>query len=1324
MISEDLDLTLLDTLEFDSVLSYNKCNNLILSNFNVNCLYLNIRSLKANFDSFLITLQDMRIRPDVIVLAEAWLSGGILEDNELKHINWTQAMSELDVNSCAEKIVSLLQNAIAAATSSVRKYSKKLLKLKPWITHGLVVSIRIKSKMSKKLTQQSFNQHLKDYYKRYCSTLRTLISKRKNDYYSKQFSDVASDVKKTWKLVNQVIKGSVKSRDIKELHIGDTVVRGQQGCAEVFNIHFASVGKKLASNLGYRPRPEPDPPPEFRKWVRFSNVSHTQFTIIKSTMSTYKRKDTSPNKKFKTESILRPSPNVDNSSLTFQQLELDHYISPKPYPNMPGAPTGSSAVMRMFGVTAEGNSVCCHVHGFSPYFYVLVPEDFTNSDDFRKKLNQAVILDQKATSDKVPDAVLMVEIKRGKSLLEFSGHEDSKFAKITVALPRYIAVAKRLLEHGAYGNQSFSSFESNVDIDLRFMIDTHILGCSWIQLPQGKWYKRGQDSTWPITSRCQIECDVSWVDFVAHPPEDEWAKVAPFRLHSFDIECAGRKGIFPEANVDPVIQIANVVKLYGSDDVLTRNVFTLNTCAAIGHAEVRCFPTEQQMLDAWAEFVRELDPDVFTGYNINNFDIPYLLDRAKHLKLKNFNFLGRILNTRSYVKETVSQTKFGKRTFKTVNFEGRVAYDMLVVMKRDFKLRSYTLNNVSNEILGEQKEDVHYSIITDLQNGDEQTRRRLAVYCIKDADLPLRLLDHVKSFANDIEMARVTGVSITNLLTKGEQVKVVAQLLKHSRQAGYFMPIHHYAPSTDQYEGATVIEPIRGYYTDPIATLDFSSLYPSIMIAHNLCYTTLLHPSKKDKLGLSSDEITVTPSQNLFVKSSVRRGLLPEILQQLLAARKRAKTALKDEKDPVMRAVLEGRQLALKISANSVYGFTGAQVGKLPCLEISGSVTAYGRSMIEQTRLEVERHYSIANGYENDAKVIYGDTDSVMVNFKVKNLEDAMKLGREAAELISQNFVKPIKLEFEKVYFPYLLINKKRYAGLYFTRTDKYDKMDCKGIETVRRDNCTLVVDVINTCLQKLLICRDPDGAIAYAKQVISDLLQNNVDISQLVITKELTKADYAAKQAHVELSKKMTKRDPGNAPKLGDRIPYVITAAAKNTPAFQKAEDPIYVLENNIPIDATYYLENQLSKPLVRIFQPILGDNAESILLRGEHTRHKTVVTSRVGALAAFTQKKETCLGCRTVLPNNCSGEALCMHCKPKESCLYQQELTHNRLLEDRFAALFTECQRCMGSLHEEILCTSRDCPIFYIRKKVQMELQSSENRIVRFGDKLIEEC
>lgn len=149
------------------------------------------------------------------------------------------------------------------------------------------------------------------------------------------------------------------------------------------------------------------------------------------------------------------------------------------------------------------------------------------------------------------------------------------------------------------------------------------------------------------------------------------------------------------------------------------------------------------------------------------------------------------------------------------------------------------------------------------------------------------------------------------------------------------IPVHQGHATDEQFEGATVIEPKRGYYNDPIATLDFSSLYPSIIMAHNLCYTTLLTVAKKRELNIQEDQITVTPSNSLFIKSTVRKGILPEILENLLTARKKAKVELKQETDPLKQKVLDGRQYALKVSANSVYGFTGAQVGKLPCLEIS-----------------------------------------------------------------------------------------------------------------------------------------------------------------------------------------------------------------------------------------------------------------------------------------------------------------------------------------------------------------------------------------------------
>jgi DNA polymerase delta subunit 1 len=184
--------------------------------------------------------------------------------------------------------------------------------------------------------------------------------------------------------------------------------------------------------------------------------------------------------------------------------------------------------------------------------------------------------------------------------------------------------------------------------------------------------------------------------------------------------------------------------------------------------------------------------------------------------------------------------------------------------------------------------------------------------------------------------------------------------------------------------------------------------------------------------------------------------------------------------------------------------------------------------MIEKTKELVETKYTKQNGYEHNATVIYGDTDSVMVLFGPSQIEKCMEMGNEAATFVSQQFIKPIKLEFEKVYYPYLLISKKRYAGLYWTNPNHYDKMDAKGIETVRRDNCMLVQTVIDTALRKMLIDKDVEGAQEYTKNIIADLLQNKVDMSQLVITKALAKSDYANKQPHTELAEKMRKRDPG----------------------------------------------------------------------------------------------------------------------------------------------------------------------------------------------------
>ncbi|KAF1744026.1 hypothetical protein MXB_3755 [Myxobolus squamalis] len=578
-------------------------------------------------------------------------------------------------------------------------------------------------------------------------------------------------------------------------------------------------------------------------------------------------------------------------------------------------------------------------------------------------------------------------------------------------------------------------------------------------------------------------------------------------------------------------------------------------------------------------------------------------------------------------------------------------------------------------------------------NGNEHTRRRLAVYCVKDSYLPIRLLDKLMIITNYIEMSRVTGVPINCLLTRGQQVKVISQLLRSSKLENFILP-HVSSLSGDEFEGATVIEPLKGYYDVPIATLDFVSLYPSIMITYNLCYTTLLTPTQAGQMD--PEDYTHTPCGSYFVKKHIRPGILPSILQNLLDARKNAKQLLRIEKDPMKRKVYDGRQLAIKLSANSVYGFTGAQAGRLPCLEISGSTTAFGRSMIEQTKDFVESKYCRVNGYPNDSTVIYGDTDSVMIKFGTPSIEKSMEYAKEAAEYISTQFPSPIKLEFEKIYFPYLLVSKKRYAGLLYTKPASYDRIDCKGIETVRRDNCLLVANLISSCLYKILIERDPKAAIKSACQTISDLLMNKIDISLLIITKELRKTgeEYSNKQPHSELAERMRKRDPGSAPKLGDRVPYVYIMGSKKDRAYERAEDPIYVLDHNIPLDTSYYLENQLAKPLTRLFEPILGEKTKDTLLKGEHTLNRSISTSSAGLLTKYTKKNISCIACKSTIDTKnlikpTLTSALCNYCEPKLKHFYTREITQLNFYQRRCSQLWTECQRCQGSYVDEVICT-----------------------------------
>lgn len=205
-------------------------------------------------------------------------------------------------------------------------------------------------------------------------------------------------------------------------------------------------------------------------------------------------------------------------------------------------------------------------------------------------------------------------------------------------------------------------YETGLPQLVRFMVDLGIYGVNWIELPRGSFTTR--DPTTQM-SKCQLEVDTDVKSLTSHAPHGTWSSIAPLRIFSFDIECAGRKGIFPDANIDACIQIASVIKEFGSETPMYRAIFCLGSCAHIPDAHVFSFESEIEMLSSWSSFFNRVDPDVIIGYNTSNFDFPYLLDRAKYFGLSDFSLLGRLKSNRSVARNSFFSSKaYGNREWK------------------------------------------------------------------------------------------------------------------------------------------------------------------------------------------------------------------------------------------------------------------------------------------------------------------------------------------------------------------------------------------------------------------------------------------------------------------------------------------------------------------------------------------------------------------------------------------------------------------------------------------------------------------------------------
>lgn len=290
---------------------------------------------------------------------------------------------------------------------------------------------------------------------------------------------------------------------------------------------------------------------------------------------------------------------------------------------------------------------------------------------------------------------------------------------------------------------------------------------------------------------------------------------------------------------------------------------------------------------------------------------------------------------------------------------------------------------------------------------------------------------------------------------------------------------------------ALVMEPMSKFYTDPVLVLDFQSLYPSIMIAYNYCYSTCLGrvvsigsqhrlgvlsdfevslediEKYKDQINskftyLSIDQFKVSPNGLAFVKPNIRNGVFRRMLIEILETRVMVKQSMKNyTSDKGLQRTLDARQLALKLLSNVTYGYIGASYsGRMPCVDIADAIVQTSRAILEKA-IKVIDQTSKWN-----AKVVYGDTDSLFVHLENQSNESAFRIGEEMVDIITKQNAFPIKLKFEKVYHPCLLLTKKRYSGMKKESIHDVSVFDAKGIETVRRDGCFANKRMMEKCLK------------------------------------------------------------------------------------------------------------------------------------------------------------------------------------------------------------------------------------------------------------------
>ncbi len=824
----------------------------------------------------------------------------------------------------------------------------------------------------------------------------------------------------------------------------------------------------------------------------------------------------------------------------------------------------SKTIIRIFGNTPDGKTVCIFVDNFKPYFYICPKENMrdTTLDFLQNKFGSSI-----------------VKIETVEKFLPFGYHKDkAKILKITAKDPSQVPIMRdELLKQ----NFVKGIYEADILFKYRFMADYGLSGM--------KWYK--VEGVPAPTNTVKADIRIKAEKF-----ENVEERKFELRQMSFDIEIAGKGGM-PNPEEEPVIMIS-IAFHPGFGDY---NTLVLVSKPVKNHpnGDVLAFPDEKRMLEKFLSIIDTYDPDVITGYNINNFDIPYIFERLKQNKLD--KTLGRCKQKQMICKKLGTDYRnvvVGRFIVDVYKLIKEMQVKTQLAEKGFPKLKRYGLDDVAKEILNERKHDVSHSEIPKMWNGTDEEIRKLIDYARQDAVLAMKLLVMKNMIEKFIELTKVSGLLLQDVLDGGESNRVENMLLREFNKEDFVMPLK---PSSQEilrrmeeresmgFKGALVLDPITGLHTTPTVYLDFKSMYPSIFIGYNIC------PSTIDIEKKETDVIKV-PTGVQFVSKNVKAGIMPRVLQFLINERDRIRAQAKQTTDENLKKILESKQVAVKYMTNAFFGYTGYNRARLYMLDIANAITGTGRHLIQETREIIES--------DKNLTVVYGDTDSIMVKTNEKTVEDSFKVGEVLENKINERFRGIIQMKIESVFTSLLILSKKRYAGMSVEKVaDGFkEKNVMKGIETVRRDWCDLTGETLSNVLGIILKDKEPKKALIYMREIIGKLEKNEIPVEKLVVTKSVSKSlkEYKGLQPHIELVKKMRKRDISTAPGIGDRVGFVIVQGLQLMS--NRAEDPDYIKKNNLKVDSKYYVESQILPPLERVFESI-GISKNEIMGFGKQT-------------------------------------------------------------------------------------------------------------------------